>query len=244
MSAPARPEDVEVEETYRFLAPRLAGCRTLLDVGCGNGLLARRLALGGFAVTAVDVSLKRAERSAGIRFLEADFLALDEGPFDALVFSASLHHLYPLEAAVERAARLLRPGGCLLAADFDVDAPDEATARWYYDMEGLLLAAGLYRPHQVGGSETDAPLVRWHAEHQESPPLHRGQHMREALARRFVRLGTSTGPYLYRSLVGGLEATPQATRLAQWAVAAETRHIGRGVLRPVGLQLWAHRAGD
>jgi SAM-dependent methyltransferase len=241
MPTPARPEDVEVEETYRFLAPHLAGASRLLDVGCGNGLLARRLAQAGFAVTAVDVSLKRTERSPGIRFVETDFLTLEDAPFDALVFSASLHHLSPLEAALATAHRLLRPGGRLLAADFDVDSPDEETARWYYTLEGLLLAAGLYRADKVGGSEADPPLLRWHKEHEDTPPLHPGRAMQEALARRFGDVGTSRGPYLYRYLVGGLAPTPQATAIAEWARATEERQLASGALRPVGLRLWARR---
>lgn len=239
--AEPRPEDVEVEETHRFVAPLLAGRRRVLDVGCGNGLLARRLAADGCEVTGLDRSLKKTEPTGSVRFVEADFLGFGEAPFDALVFSASLHHLFPLERALESADRLLRPGGLLVAADFDLDAPDVATARWYYDLEGLLVAAGLYRKDKVCGSEDDDPLARWHAEHVDDPPFHRGAAMREAIRTRFSLLGEERGPYLYRYVVGGLELSPHGKRIAAWALAAERRGIAAGALKPVGLRLWAKK---
>ena len=189
MREPARPEDVEVEDTHRFLQQHLSGMRRVLDVGCGNGLLARRLLGDGLHVTALDVSLERTERTEGIRFVEADFLVFEDAPYDALVFSASLHHLIPLKDALEAANRLLRPGGRLLVSDFDLEAPDLATARWYYDVEGLLLASGLYRPEKVGRAEERDLLRRWHLEHEDTPPLHTGTAMREGVAARFSLLG-------------------------------------------------------
>lgn len=241
MAEPERPEDVEVESTHRFLSPHLKGAKRVLDVGCGNGLLARRLAQEGFDVTALDRSLQRTSRTAGIRFVEADFLGFEDTPYDALVFSASLHHLFPLDAALDAAERLLRAGGVLLASDFDVDAPDVPTARWYYDMEGLLVAAGLFRPDKVGAADTEDTVARWHAEHEHTPALHSGAAMQQGLARRFSERGASRGPYLYRYVVGGLEASPRATAIAHWALAAEEHHLATGSLKAVGLFLWGRK---
>lgn len=242
MREDARPAEVVVEETHRFLAPLLSGCRRVLEVGCGNGLLARRLAADGFEVTAVDRSLAGTERAAPVRFVEADFLGFEDAPFDALVFSASLHHLFPLERALENAGRLLRPGGLLAAADFDLDAPDRETLRWLYDLQGLLGAAGLLRREVAHGSDEDDPLARWEAEHAGDPPLHRGCAMRAALAGRFELLGTARGPYLHRSIAGQLEPSRHAARIARWVLTAELRRIAAGTLRPVGLRLWARTA--
>jgi SAM-dependent methyltransferase len=242
MSEPARPEDVEVEDTHRFLRPHLGGVRRVLDVGCGNGLLARRLSRDGLDVTGLDLSLKRTERTDSVRFVEADFLGFEEAPYDALVFSASLHHLFPLEEALSAAQRLLAPGGLLLVSDFDVQAPDLKTARFYYDVEGLLLAASLYRPEKVAGTEEANALRRWHLEHENTPAFHTGAAMREGLARRFALLGSSKGPYLYRYVVGGLVPSPHGTAVAAWALATEERHLAAHALKAVGLRLWARRA--
>jgi ubiquinone/menaquinone biosynthesis C-methylase UbiE len=103
-------------------------CHTALDVGCGDGLLAARLAERCAKVTAIDrdprmIALARAQPSrVRITFLEADFLAhrFPEESFDFVCANTSLHHM-DFTAALTTMARLLRPGGQLavigLAAD-------------------------------------------------------------------------------------------------------------------------------
>ena len=104
------------------------GCRTALDVGCGDGLLARRLAERCATVTGIDrnppmIALAQAQQPrARITFLEADFLThpFPEATFDFVCANTSLHHM-DFTAALTTMARLLRPGGRLavigLAAD-------------------------------------------------------------------------------------------------------------------------------
>lgn len=97
-----------------------AACRSALDVGCGDGRFARRLADRSSAVvTGIDqdhAMIEQAQTLAGdraIRFIEADFLryAFDE-QFDFIAASASLHHM-PFEQALVKMAALLQPGGVL-----------------------------------------------------------------------------------------------------------------------------------
>jgi ubiquinone/menaquinone biosynthesis C-methylase UbiE len=107
------------------------GCRAALDVGCGDGLLAGRLAERCAEVTGIDrdprmITLARARRpQPRITFIQADFLAHDFQPasFDFVCANTSLHHM-DFAAALTAMARLLRPGGRLavvgLAADKSV----------------------------------------------------------------------------------------------------------------------------
>jgi SAM-dependent methyltransferase len=98
------------------------GCRDALDVGCGDGRLARSLAAPGRSVLGLDpsaamVGLAR-EAGAGVSGLEYSrglFLDHDFAPasFDFVSFVASLHHM-DQEAALTRASGLLRPGGRLV----------------------------------------------------------------------------------------------------------------------------------
>lgn len=103
-------------------------CARALEVGCGDGLLARRLAERCAQVTAIDrdarmIALAR-ERTATSRvtFAEADFLAypLAEASVDFACANTSLHHM-DFQQALAAMARALRPGGRLavigLAAD-------------------------------------------------------------------------------------------------------------------------------
>jgi len=103
------------------------GCQTALDVGCGDGLLAARLAERCAQVTGIDrdppmIAAARARAHPRVTFIEADFLAHDfaEASFDFVCANTSLHHM-DFTAALTTMARLLHPGGRLavvgLAAD-------------------------------------------------------------------------------------------------------------------------------
>jgi 2-polyprenyl-3-methyl-5-hydroxy-6-metoxy-1,4-benzoquinol methylase len=110
----------------RLLAALPVDCRRVLDVGCGLGTFARRLARGAEHVDALDRdrdALAQAERLSrdlpNVRFVEADFLTWQpDGPYDAVSMIAVLHHL-PFRAALMKAAALLRPGGVLLVLGLD-----------------------------------------------------------------------------------------------------------------------------
>ncbi len=94
------------------------GGRTALDVGCGTGRFARRLAARGYTVDALDPSAEViAEARAlggGPRFQRADVAERDlpEGHYDVVTCLASLHHM-PF-ATVTRLRDALAPGGTLL----------------------------------------------------------------------------------------------------------------------------------
>ncbi|WP_454197449.1 class I SAM-dependent methyltransferase [Nocardia sp. Marseille-Q1738] len=88
--------------------------RTALDIGCGDGLLAGKLACGGLAVTGIDVDagiLAQTPATTGVRLQEADFLNYP-GTFDVVTIVATLHHV-PLRAGMSALRRLVAPGGTL-----------------------------------------------------------------------------------------------------------------------------------
>jgi SAM-dependent methyltransferase len=97
-----------------------ATCGRVLDVGCGDGLLASELAGRSGDVVAIDVdapTLDRARmayRQPNLSFVEADVTShpFDDGSFDFIASIATLHHL-PLVPALDRFKQLLRPGGVL-----------------------------------------------------------------------------------------------------------------------------------
>ena len=97
------------------------GCRRALDVGCGQGLLARQLAHRCQEVIAIDNDhdvLAQARARGGseprITFVESDVMTheLPDSSFDLIAAVAALHHL-PLRPALARFRSLLRPGGVL-----------------------------------------------------------------------------------------------------------------------------------
>jgi ubiquinone/menaquinone biosynthesis C-methylase UbiE len=99
-------------------------CGPALDVGCGDGMLAFRLAEHCAEVTGIDrddrmIALARErartrEHPSHVSFVAADFLAypLADESFDFVCANTSLHHM-DFAAALKAMARVLRPGGRL-----------------------------------------------------------------------------------------------------------------------------------
>jgi len=110
--------DPEYEEQILPLADQhLAHASRLLDVGCGEGQVSRRVARHGVAVVGVDPTpgqlVTAAARGGGVRYARAaaEALPFATGAFDAAVICLTLEHLEPFEPAVHEVARILEPGG-------------------------------------------------------------------------------------------------------------------------------------
>ena len=96
---------------------RLAGARTVLEIGCGWGALAQRLHENGMAVTAISLSdaqldWARERRAAAIDFRKQDYRDVS-GQFDAIasveMVEAVGREYWP--AFFDGLVRCLRPGG-------------------------------------------------------------------------------------------------------------------------------------
>jgi 2-polyprenyl-3-methyl-5-hydroxy-6-metoxy-1,4-benzoquinol methylase len=91
----------------------------VLDVGCGDGLLAQRLVPVSRSVTAIDPdatvidrAVERLRTHPNVTVERIDFRTYEpaEHTFDVITFVASLHHM-DLRTALTKARNLLRPGG-------------------------------------------------------------------------------------------------------------------------------------
>lgn len=97
------------------------GCPRVLDVGCGEGMLARQLGrrvphVVGIDQDAASIELARRQGPAGqVGFVRGDFLACPFQPasFSMVACVAALHHMDPA-AALAAMSQLLVPGGCLV----------------------------------------------------------------------------------------------------------------------------------
>ena len=95
----------------------------LLEVGCGQGEFAERLVRElGTEVVALDLSLHMVEstRARGVdaRIGDVQELAFADGAFDVVVANWMLYHVPDLDRGIAELARVLRPGGALVAATF------------------------------------------------------------------------------------------------------------------------------
>jgi SAM-dependent methyltransferase len=161
---------VDLHALARRELPRPAA--RVLEVGCGRGELARKLAADGYDVLAID---PRAPGGPIFRRTTLEALS-DEGTFDAALASLALHHVDDLGVALDKLHSLLRREATLVVRDFAWDLVDEPTAHWDYERLG-----------REGG------LAEWRAEHQH---LHGFDAMRAALEARFRQRSLEWGPYL------------------------------------------------
>lgn len=132
-----------------------AGCRNILELGCGTGLLTGRLreSCPGARICAVDISPRMVEVASQKEELRTvTFLVRDirdswpEGPFDAVVSSLCLHHLSSgeRETIATRSFHALAPGGRFVCGDiFRAESPD---------VEQILCSMWVQKMHRAGAS--------------------------------------------------------------------------------------------
>jgi 2-polyprenyl-3-methyl-5-hydroxy-6-metoxy-1,4-benzoquinol methylase len=112
----------------------------VLEVGCGQGALTTVLAVAGYDVLGIDPLAPPGDH---FRRVLLEDLAPEEGPFDAVVASHSLHHIRDLGPALDRIAALLCAGGVLVLDEHGWDLADDATLDWLYNQRRTLAAAGV-----------------------------------------------------------------------------------------------------
>lgn len=95
-----------------LLAPKPG--EAILDLGCGDGVLTKRIAEAGADVLGVDSSeaMLAAARELGLKVEVADGQALPfESRFDAVFSNAALHWMPNQQAVADGVFRALKPGG-------------------------------------------------------------------------------------------------------------------------------------
>ena len=109
----------------------LAKTQSVLDFGCGTGLVTLELGPRVGAITGADTSpimLKTMADKAktlglAVKTLELDSTGTDDlgGPYDLIVSSMTLHHVADVPALFRQFARHLRPAGQVALADLDAE---------------------------------------------------------------------------------------------------------------------------
>jgi SAM-dependent methyltransferase len=168
-------------EVHAFVRAALpAAPARVLEVGAGRGELAADMLAAGYDVVAID--------PAGGPPPVRQLALLDvDGPassFDAAVAVVSLHHVNPLPESLARLGYLVRPGGCLILDEFDVERLDERAAAWWIE-QGLE-----QRRERPQNTATFAEEMRAH--------LHPLARLAEALAPWFYVGEPVRGAYLHR----------------------------------------------
>jgi SAM-dependent methyltransferase len=107
-----------VEQILPMAAAELAGAERVLDVGCGEGQVARLARAGGARhVVGVDPTWAQMEvardRAGGPGYVQAGATALPvrSGAFDAVVACLVFEHVRDVDGALAEVGRVLRSGG-------------------------------------------------------------------------------------------------------------------------------------
>ncbi|MEZ5168669.1 MAG: class I SAM-dependent methyltransferase, partial [Acidimicrobiales bacterium] len=106
-----------VEQIIPLALHHLAGRQSILDVGTGEGQIARALAAEGAEVIGLDPTAAQVDvgrsRGGGPRYALAGAAALPvaTASVDGVVVCLVLEHVDELDEALTEVARVLRPGG-------------------------------------------------------------------------------------------------------------------------------------
>ena len=109
------------EQILPMVAEELSGRTHVLDVGTGEGQLARHLLRHGVArVTGVDPTANQlrvaVERGGAARYVRGDATGLPfaDGAFDGVLACLVFEHIAEIDIALAEVARVLAPGGTFL----------------------------------------------------------------------------------------------------------------------------------
>jgi SAM-dependent methyltransferase len=199
------PSDLAADETVALVLAHLTTPQLrILDVGCGTGLVARRLHARGHDVVAIDESaeLVQQARALGVDARVAAWPSFEDTRFDVVLFARSLHHIQPLAEAVAHAHRLLVPSGLVIVDDFAWAEIDPVTAEWFYGVVRLLTACQVLVAKEDSFAtelvRSDGTFAFWQQSHDHD--LHTVTAMWSALRGQFQSLSETRAPYLYRYL--------------------------------------------
>jgi SAM-dependent methyltransferase len=113
--------DVEyTEQIVPLVVSRLAGARRVLDIGTGEGQVARVLAGRGITVTGIDPTVAQiseaARRGGPPSYARSAAAALPfrDAAFDAALACLVFEHIDAVDEAIAEVARVLQPGGRFL----------------------------------------------------------------------------------------------------------------------------------
>jgi SAM-dependent methyltransferase len=178
-------------DVLQFVTAHLPSAASrVLEVGCGDGRLARALDDLGYQVVAIDPA---APEGAIFKAVSLEEFA-DPVRFDAIVASRALHHIHDLAGALSKLQRLLVPGGRLIVVEHAFERLDERTAGWYLENRR---AKDPSAPLSL-----QACLAEWEADH---AGLHGSTAMRRELGLRFTERWFAWTPSLYLELGKALE---------------------------------------
>jgi 2-polyprenyl-6-hydroxyphenyl methylase / 3-demethylubiquinone-9 3-methyltransferase len=144
---------------------------TILDVGCGGGLLAEQFAKEGAMVTGADLShgslVAAAEHSRANNLMidcvtsKGESLPFLDSSFDAVVTADFLEHVSNLDAVIAECARALKPGGVFLYDTINRTLRSRLVAVWVLERALKVIPRNTHDPRLfIKPAELDRLMAR------------------------------------------------------------------------------------
>ncbi|KAI9495604.1 S-adenosyl-L-methionine-dependent methyltransferase [Zychaea mexicana] len=247
-----------------------------LEVGCGPGhfsALLKDQLKDRIDITAIDPSEEDiqvcANHNAAVKYLATTILEMDleqyREHFDVILFTKSLHHCEPLDETVVQAHRFLKKGGIVVAEEFNPEAIDEPTARFFFNRLDLLkIGNHISRPpiksetylakwDQMIDPTSGSPLERWALIFNKDSAKKLFKHglqgkqmsSHEAMISSFAKafgngnesvVKAARNPFLQSAFVFlGLQDTPMGEAIVEAIIAQEASAIKDGVIKATGI---------
>ncbi len=141
---------LEFQETLSILKTYKPNAKTILDIGCGNGISTINFAQEGYKVTAVEPDSSLTVGAGAIRILKnkleltnieivedfAENIQFEDNSFDVVYVRQAMHHANHLNNFVKECVRVLKPDGILLTVRDHVIF-DEADKQWFLNSHPL-----------------------------------------------------------------------------------------------------------
>jgi SAM-dependent methyltransferase len=169
----------------------------VVEVGCGPfGGFVPLLRSSGYEAVGVDPEAPEGEDYRRVEFERVEEFA----GVDAVVASASLHHVADPAEVIDRIASAIRPGGTLVVVEWDWESFDEATADWCFRRLGPGEETGWLQRRREGWLAAGEPwgvyLRGWAAQER----LHAAGTLLRLLDGRIDRVHLARGPYFFPQL--------------------------------------------
>ncbi len=241
------PDDIALTNTHNFVSHHLPKAPArVLEIGAGDGALAERLQQRGYEVTALDSDSRAVAAIAarGVNAVQATWPDYHSAPFQAILFTRSLHQMHPLDAAIHRSRQLLTYGGALLVEDFAHAHARPQDIQWWCRNAGEWLKhyaasteAGIASEFRMDSTAARLltardPIEVWREQHDR--PRHSADDMDAALRLHFNQVRMEGAPYFFRYLIAALPANTRYTALVQHAYDQEMVAMSSGRLGPLG----------
>ena len=267
--------DCVVSTPLRFAASQVADfiqlsfsdkSQTLLDVGCGDGLITNDLQERGYDIIAIDASTKAIEKSIsnGIKAIHCKLEDFVNRQFDCIYMSRSLHHMPPLFDTVNKLEELTTKSARLIISDFGFELANASACYWLFEQaqklmsEQINLSASALPASTLPASTSPAPnspgsdfhhnwlqqsvnspteaLERWVHRYSVEHSLWSAKDMINALTNKFDLIEKTEVPYLFNFLCDLLPNTAQGADIAKQLFLQESQLIKEETIAAVGVQ--------